>query len=350
MALSGRFVSIKTILERVVNMYDTNEIDASDLINHIADGLELLGAHSVYEDKVTQVSVSEYRGELPKDLFYIKQVRQVIGPHTIAMRYATHSFHTGYFCDDQRKTSTKSYPTAVYPTIPDVNNSGALDNYEQEVFTASAGQTTFVLSKAPVAAWVWVEGVLQEPQYWQAVANQITLSQPATAGWEISVYYVTTATGTDAVKSATAYPTLDYRQAMSTCGETPTYIINKNHIQTSFDTGYVEIAYRAVILDNEGYPMVPIDARVQIGLQDYVLERIMYKQFLKNRISLDQWKVAQQSRHFSMGSARNHALMPSMDQMESIKNIWVRLIPDINSHAGYYHGIGERERIKTQPR
>ena len=347
MALSGRFVSIKTILDRVVNMYDLNEIDSSDLINHIADGLELLGAHSTYTEKVEQVAISEYRGELPKDLFYIKQVRQLDGAHTRAMRYATSSFHTGYYCEEKRSNKT-SYPLAVIPEIPTVNPTDTPE-YEQEVFIATQGQTTFILQGSPLAAWVWVEGVAQEPQYWQVVGNQITLAQPMIAGYEVSIYYATTATGTDATKLAQTNPTLGYAPLGGIGGATPTYIINKNHIQTSFNTGCVEIAYKAVILDKDGYPMVPIDARVQIGLQDYVIERIMYKQFLKGRIAMDQWKVAQQSRHFSMASARNHAMMPSMDEMESIKNIWVRLLVDRNSHANYFHNIGDREYIKPHP-
>ena len=38
-------------------------------------------------------------------------------------------------------------------------------------------------------------------------------------------------------------------------------------------------------------------------------------------------------------------MMPDADQMESVKNTWLRLVPNINEHSNFFRTMGEQEII-----
>jgi hypothetical protein len=52
--------------------------------------------------------------------------------------------------------------------------------------------------------------------------------------------------------------------------------------------------------------------------------------------------------HWYAAQARASGNMPNVDQLESIKNGWVRLIPRISSHRNLFLDINERERIRLR--
>jgi len=73
-------------------------ITESDVASYMADCIKLIGAPMAYEDKVEDITIQDYRGELPCDLLYIQQTRKhgnVEGEFT-AMRYSSDTFQSAY--------------------------------------------------------------------------------------------------------------------------------------------------------------------------------------------------------------------------------------------------------------
>ena len=56
-------------------------------------------------------------------------------------------------------------------------------------FIATAAQTIFQLLTTPVAAWVWINGAVQDVTTWSIVDNTIVVDTALTAGDLVEVYY-----------------------------------------------------------------------------------------------------------------------------------------------------------------
>ena len=109
--ISGKTVSVNEILRRVTRLFPNYPIAFGDIISDISDGLSQIGAPLQYEDFTESIPVNNYKGELPCNLAYIKQVKDL--ETGIAYTYASNSFHSEYHTSDSpdlfRKDSRYSY-------------------------------------------------------------------------------------------------------------------------------------------------------------------------------------------------------------------------------------------------
>ena len=126
---------------------------------------------------------------------------------------------------------------------------------------------------------------------------------------------------------------------------TLTYTVNDDYIFTGFESGCVEIAYLAFPVDDNNIPMIPDDHRIIDAIVKYIAYRILFKEGIRGKVSGDLVAKAEQDWLWAVGNARCHALMPSVDHMESIKNQWLRLIPKINEHALSFERLNVPEQI-----
>jgi hypothetical protein len=58
-----------------------------------------------------------------------------------------------------------------------------------------------------------------------------------------------------------------------------------------------------------------------------------------------QYNFADEKWKYYCTQARNAAVFPDIDRMESFMNQWVRLIPNINRHDHVFDELGDREDI-----
>ena len=54
---------------------------------------------------------------------------------------------------------------------------------------------------------------------------------------------------------------------------------------------------------------------------------------------------ARRSWNFYCKQAYGNAMMPDAGMLESIKNAWLRLVPDINSGSIFHSALGEQQKI-----
>lgn len=104
------------------------------------------------------------------------------------------------------------------------------------------------------------------------------------------------------------------------------YIIVPNYIQTSFETGDIEILYNAWPLDADGLPEIPDTPYYTTALQWYVLRQMILggyehpnKEFTFSFVDT-QWK------HYCL-AAQNDAVFPSEDKVRRFNEMWVSLVP-----------------------
>jgi hypothetical protein len=117
-------------------------------------------------------------------------------------------------------------------------------------------------------------------------------------------------------------------------------------IVTSTDECTLEVAYRAMVVDGEGMPMIPENSAVTRALELYIKKKVFTILFDLGKISQQAYQVAQQDYYLAAGQARNALLIPSEDEWEAISNNLNSMLPRRNAHATGFKYIGNREILK----
>lgn len=127
-----------------------------------------------------------------------------------------------------------------------------------------------------------------------------------------------------------------------------TYKIQGNCIITSIPEGKIEIAYKAMPLDDEGYPLIPNNGSYSRALELYIKLQYFTDFFDEGKISSQVLANTQQQYAWAVGQAQTDLIRPTIDQMEAISNMWNKLLPDITKdhEHGYLHE-GTKEHIIT---
>jgi hypothetical protein len=125
-----------------------------------------------------------------------------------------------------------------------------------------------------------------------------------------------------------------------------TYKLQKGIIFTSMREGCVQIAYRGLSLDEDGFPLIPDNEKVMLALEYYILSRYLEPIWLSGKISDKAFNYIEQKRYFYMPSAFTAMQMPDYDGAESMANAINRLISTPTAHSSFYKKLGEKERIR----
>lgn len=131
---------------------------------------------------------------------------------------------------------------------------------------------------------------------------------------------------------------------MLTKEENYTYRINNTLIETNFEDGYVELTYNGFVTDANGFPMIPDDPKYIRAVSCYLIERIDYKKWRKGLLPDKVYQKSDSERDWAIASARSKANIPSVGQMESLKNLWLRSVARNNDYATGFKHLSVTER------
>ncbi len=126
-----------------------------------------------------------------------------------------------------------------------------------------------------------------------------------------------------------------------------TYSLNEGHIFTNQEEGTLEMSYRALPVDKDGYPMIPNDIKYKKAVEAYVMERIGFKLNLLSRLSDHKYERLIREYDWYVGAAQSRATMPSVDKMETIKNAYSRLLLSTMAHSTFFTSVSDPEIIRT---
>lgn len=136
-----------------------------------------------------------------------------------------------------------------------------------------------------------------------------------------------------------------YRHGRISMPSMLTYKIEEGFIFTNFKEGLVEVAYKAMPTDDNGFPLIRNDEKIIRAVTAHLIERIDYKSWRRGELPDKVYQQSQKERSWAIASARSNALNPTVAGMESIKNMWVRLIPSINDFNNGFKTTVEQERM-----
>lgn len=126
------------------------------------------------------------------------------------------------------------------------------------------------------------------------------------------------------------------------------YTTKPGYINTNIPTGYVKVSYYGIYTDDEGMPMIPDLESYKEALMWYIGVKHFYSKKLNGEISQSDYYDMKRSWNFYCKQAYSEAMMPGVDDLSSISNIWNKLYPEVNDHSTFFSTTGDEQNLYNQ--
>lgn len=309
--------SSKTVIRKVFrDLSPNNDNWIDDAVEWIGEALEHIGSAAQLETKGCILDIVNYKAHLPSDLYYINQVAVNEAPGAVGK--------TSLMSELRNQVKGLNDNLKTYNSNLDDKITKSADGTYDSSITTSDLETYSSLKKT-------TDYEIREINARLAVLENEYLSSDGL----VPLAYCTTNFPKDAHCESCVNETATSREC---------YYVENGRLKTSFATGKICLAYKAFPTDSEGYPLVPDDISFKEALFWYIYKKmlLMGETPANNGIN---YVFADQKWRFYCTQARNAAVFPDIDKMESFLNQWVRLIPNINRHDDGFADLGDRESL-----
>jgi len=126
-----------------------------------------------------------------------------------------------------------------------------------------------------------------------------------------------------------------------------TYTINNNYINLSEETGIIEVSYKSLLTDDDGFPMIPDDQSFQDALYYYIIKEHLFGLRAMGKITRDFYEEIKQEYAWAVGQAKNNLKLAGMDHWEASMNGIRRLIHDHNQADDGFKNLYSKEQIRN---
>lgn len=120
-----------------------------------------------------------------------------------------------------------------------------------------------------------------------------------------------------------------------------------NVIFTSIEEGQVLISYKAIPVDGEGYPLLSDNPVFLRALELFIKEAYFTILFDMGKITPAVLQNTQQQYAWAAGQLEEEYTIPSLSEMESLKNSWCNLIQRTTEFDDGFSHNGDREYIRN---
>lgn len=307
--INNRMISSNTVIAKVIADLQLQESDIriTDMREWCMEAILKIGAIQQYEHKVAILPIECHQVALPCDLYKLGQVAFSFcnGGGWLPMRKATSSFGVFHDRECSNEPCMLIPDTAMFPLVKNMFNLNtdreALDKLNEDT---NLRQTLSIL------------------------LNQWTV-------------------GT--VNGKFVPGVVDHRDGTMFSNELQ-YTTKPGYINTCMPRGFVKISYYAIYTDEDSMPMIPDLESYKEAIYWYVTMKLMYPKKLKGQISQGDYYDIRNSYNFYRKQAYAEAMMPTVDDLETISNIYTKLYPEINDHSMFFSTSGDEQNIYNQNR
>ena len=127
-----------------------------------------------------------------------------------------------------------------------------------------------------------------------------------------------------------------------------TYKIQGNIIYTSIENGEIEMSYKAIAVDEEGYPLLPDNSSFTRALKLYIKKEHFTILFDTGKIDFKVLQNVQKEYSWAVGDCQTEFNRLSLDEAESFYNSWRTVLLRDTEHRTGFINNGTKERIKLQ--
>jgi hypothetical protein len=308
MAISGKHVSLKTIVERVYMDFGFNySLSFTEAAEWAGSIMALLKVPLTLQNKVEEIEIHESRGKLPCDLESIIQTARMVehgSDGCTAMVISTLDRGTEFVEVSAIDIVNRKFKLCGCNSFTSCDECTPEGCEPRKPIIRSAG------------------GNLAVPRY-----------RLEPMRWATDTFH-------------TKQHSTDYDFY---CKSGSTYTVNSNYIFTNFDKGKIMMSYLAIPTDEEGYPLIPADEWWRQAVQYEIAYKIAFKMFVQGNITDKVYQTIEKERDWKVAQAVNKTKIPGIDEMESFKNQWLRLIPKYNNHSSMFRNMQLPEKMFNHP-
>lgn len=125
-----------------------------------------------------------------------------------------------------------------------------------------------------------------------------------------------------------------------------TYTYSNGVIKTSFKDGYIVVSYRALVSDEEGFPLIPDNQKVKLAIRYYIMYMHLEPLYDVGKVTDKVFYRVEQNKNWYMGAAQSSMQIANMDHAEAIANSVNKLLLNRFGHSSSYAGMGKKEIFK----
>ena len=125
-----------------------------------------------------------------------------------------------------------------------------------------------------------------------------------------------------------------------------TYSFNSKYVNLNFETGRIEIIYKAIATDEECYPLVLDNETLLRCIESYIKWKWFDIMNDMEMISDRKLSKAESDYTFNVAQADANMKLPSIDEMEMITNQIVQLIPSRTAFSRRFEYLGSQENLR----
>lgn len=307
--INNRMISSNTVIAKVIADLQLQESDIriTDMREWCMEAILKIGAIQQYEHKVAILPIECHQVALPCDLYKLGQVAFSFcnGGGWLPMRKATSSFGVFHDRECSNEPCMLIPDTAMFPLVKNMFNL----NTDREA----------------------LEKLNEDTNLRQTLS--ILLNQ-----WTVGT-----------VNGKFVPGVVDHRDGTMFSNELQ-YTTKPGYINTCMPRGFVKISYYAIYTDEDSMPMIPDLESYKEAIYWYVTMKLMYPKKLKGQISQGDYYDIRNSYNFYRKQAYAEAMMPTVDDLETISNIYTKLYPEINDHSMFFSTSGDEQNIYNQNR
>lgn len=127
-----------------------------------------------------------------------------------------------------------------------------------------------------------------------------------------------------------------------------TFKVQGQVIFTSFREGDITVSYKAIPVDDNGFPLLIDNPTFLKTLEAYIKKEIFTIMFDMGKITTPVLQNAQQQYSWLAGQLQSEFTIPSISEMESLKRSWCTLLQRTTSFNDGFRNNGNQEYIKIQ--
>lgn len=141
-------------------------------------------------------------------------------------------------------------------------------------------------------------------------------------------------------------PVDTYIPSMQEYREEPSFKTQGKIIFTSFPEGRVEIAYKAIPVDKDGFPLLIDNETYLNALEAYIKVKVFTVKFDTGKIQAGVLSNAQTEYAWAARQLQSEMITPSMSEMESITRYLNTLIKPVRQFDNGFKDLGNREYLR----
>ena len=131
------------------------------------------------------------------------------------------------------------------------------------------------------------------------------------------------------------------------CDNKYTFRVQGRAIITSLQEGEILVSYKSIPIDEDGFPLL-IDNSVFIeALKEYIKKEYFSILFDLGKLNQAVLQHTEQRYAWLAGQLKSEFTIPSISEMESIKNMWTRPIQNNNEFYTGFKNLGNQEPLKV---